>query len=133
MRGSIDLTLPLCQGRLVSLNDEKQVWISFKHEILPNVCYWCGRITHDDRDCELWIESEGTLKSDQREFSPGLRAPPFVVSRKNVITVPGYYSSRKKDNIGNASQTLNDEQPTQPYHTKSPTVPEKRTNGERYK
>ena len=50
---------------------------------------------HNDRDCEIWIESEGTLRNDQKEFSPSLRAPPFVVSKKNNIVVPGYYSTRK--------------------------------------
>ena len=94
---SIDLSLPLCHGRLISVGKGgKQVWISFKYERLPNLCYWCGRLTHDDRDCELWIESKGTLKVEQREFGPQLRAPPFVATRKNAILVPGYYVAKKK-------------------------------------
>ena len=36
---TVDITLPICRGRLVSLNGEKQVWISFKYERLPNHCY----------------------------------------------------------------------------------------------
>ena len=36
---AVDITLPLYRGHLVSLNDEKQVWISFKCEGLPNLCY----------------------------------------------------------------------------------------------
>ena len=37
---SIDLSLPLCRSRLVSVGEGgKQVWISFKHERLPNMCY----------------------------------------------------------------------------------------------
>lgn len=40
---SIDLYLPLCRGRLISVGEGgKQVWISFKYERLPNLCYWCG-------------------------------------------------------------------------------------------
>ena len=58
---TIDLSLPLCRGRLVSLENDKQVWVSFKYERLPNLCYWCGRLTHVDKDCAIWIESEGTL------------------------------------------------------------------------
>ena len=50
---------------------------------------------HNDRDCEIWIESEGTLRNDQKEFGPSLHAPPFVVSKKNNIVVPSYYSTRK--------------------------------------
>ena len=93
---SIDLSLPLCCGRLISLSDGKEVWVSFKYERLPNICYWCGRLTHDDRDCDLWIESEGTIQTDQRAFGPHLRASPFVATRKNVIQVPGYYAEKKK-------------------------------------
>lgn len=96
---SIDLSLPLCRGRLISLNDGKEVWVSFKYERLPNICYWCGRLTHDDRDCDLWIESEGTLRVDQKAFGPYLRAPPFVTTRKNVIQVPGYYVEKKEDKL----------------------------------
>ncbi|XP_050289951.1 uncharacterized protein LOC126728125 [Quercus robur] len=79
---SVDITMPLCRGRLISLKDDKQVWVSFKYERLPNICYWCGRLTHDDRDYDIWIESEGTLKNDQKEFGPSLRAPPFMASKK---------------------------------------------------
>ena len=68
---SIDLSLPLCRGRFISVGEGgKQVWISFKYERLPNLCYWCGRLTHNDKDCELWIDSEGTLKLEQHEFEP---------------------------------------------------------------
>ena len=38
----VDITMPLCKGRLISLKDDKQVWVSFKYERLSNICYWCG-------------------------------------------------------------------------------------------
>ncbi|KAL0016646.1 hypothetical protein SO802_003715 [Lithocarpus litseifolius] len=100
--------------------DNKQVWVSFRYERLPNICYWCGSLLHDDRDCERWIESEGTLKADQREFGPGLRAQPFVVSKKNVVSVPGYYSTRKKDQPGKACQPMAEMIPA--YPNSEPTI-----------
>ena len=36
---SVDISLPLCRGHLISLNNKKQVWVSFKYERLPNMCY----------------------------------------------------------------------------------------------
>ena len=40
---SIDLSLPLFRGRLIYVGEGgKQVWISFKYERLPNLCYCCG-------------------------------------------------------------------------------------------
>ena len=93
----------------MSIGREKQVWISFKYERLPNICYWCGCFDHDDKDCEIWLNSEGSLPQEQRQFVPSLRAPPFSYSRKQVLTVPGFYKSRpnhapssmNKDSDGN--------------------------------
>ena len=97
----IDLSMPLCHGRLISVGGGgKQVWVAFKYERLPNLCYWCGRLTHDDRDCDLWIDSEGTLTPEQREFGPHLRAPSFVAARKSSIVVPGFYAAKKKGSSG---------------------------------
>ena len=55
----MDITVPLCRGRLVSLGREKEVWISFRYECLPNICYWCGCFDHDNMDCDIWLNSEG--------------------------------------------------------------------------
>ena len=61
VRVAIDVSQPLCRGRVISLENGKELWVSFKYERLSNLCYWCGSHTHDNRDCEMWIESEGTL------------------------------------------------------------------------
>ena len=52
VRVAMDITCPLCRGRLVTLRGDKQIWISFKYERLPNICYWCGCFDHDDKDCD---------------------------------------------------------------------------------
>ena len=93
----IDLSLLLCCGQLISLENGKQIWVGFKYERFPNLCYWCGRLTHNDRDYEMWIESEGTLMLEERQFGLGLRAPTFIITRKAGLTVPGYYEARKKN------------------------------------
>ena len=64
VRVLVDITLPLCRGRVISLLNGSNSWVNFKYEWLPNVCYWCGHLDHNDRDCELWIESNGTLTTD---------------------------------------------------------------------
>ena len=30
-------------------------WVGLKFERLPNFCYWCGRVGHGDRECEVWL------------------------------------------------------------------------------
>lgn len=100
IRVSLDISQPLCRGRLITLEDGKTHWVSFKYERLPNLCYWCGRLTHNDRDCEAWIESEGNLNPDDQQFESWLQAPPFNTSRKKVVSVLSFFVKKK---LGNAS------------------------------
>lgn len=94
---TIDISQHFCRGRLITLDDGKEYWVAFEYECLPNLCYWCGRLTYDDKDCEIWINSEGTLQTNVQQFGPWLWAKPFTPSRKNVIMVLGFYARRKKE------------------------------------
>ena len=75
---------------------KKKTWITFKYERLPNICYWCGRLDHNDRDCEIWLESEGSLAENQKQFGPSLRSPPFSPARRSVVAVLGFYTPKHK-------------------------------------
>lgn len=57
----LDISKPLSRGCKITLDDGLVSWVSFKYERLPNICYWCGCLTHRDKDCDLWIDSKGTL------------------------------------------------------------------------
>ncbi|XP_030974782.1 uncharacterized protein LOC115994691 [Quercus lobata] len=98
VRVMLDISQPLCRGRLITLENGKKQWVSFKYKRLPNLCYWCGCLTHDDRDCATWLESEGTLNSDEQQFGAWLRAPPFNSVRKKVVSVPGFFAKKKVAN-----------------------------------
>ena len=76
VRVMLDVTLPLCRGRVITLPRGEKRWIRFKYEQLPSLCYWCGCLNHDDKDCELWVQSNDTLTLDQQQFGLFLRAPP---------------------------------------------------------
>ncbi|XP_075640319.1 uncharacterized protein At4g02000-like [Castanea sativa] len=70
LRVVIDVSLPLCRGRLISFDEGEEGWVSFKYERLPNICYWCGCLNHRDNDCDWWTESDGSLKDKDREYGP---------------------------------------------------------------
>ncbi|XP_075663044.1 uncharacterized protein LOC142632548 [Castanea sativa] len=53
VRVTIDISQPLCRGRVISLDSGKDLWVPFKYERLPSLCFWCGCLTHDDCDCDL--------------------------------------------------------------------------------
>lgn len=97
VRVTMDVNVPLCQGRKISLGKGETIWVSFKYERLPILCYWCGCLGHVDRDCDKWIESDGSLSIEDREYSPWIRASPYAMPRKTVIKVLGYYELRKKE------------------------------------
>ena len=91
---TLDLNLPLCRGRVITLEGGGKSWVSFKYECLPNLCYWCGRLSHDDKNCDLWINSKGTLKVENQQFGPCLRVAPYISAGKDIIYVLGYYENR---------------------------------------
>ena len=98
VRVILNISKPLCRGRVITLDDGKDLWIPFKYEWLPNLCFWCGCLTHDDRSYNIWIESEGNLTTDKQQYDPWIKASPFVPSRSKVIMVPGIFETRKKAN-----------------------------------
>ena len=81
IRVELDISLPLCRGRVVSMENGKKSWVTFKYERLPNICYWCGRMNHTDRDCEIWLDSEGSLEEHKSNSGHHYVLHPF--SRPN--------------------------------------------------
>lgn len=71
-------------------------WVIFKYERLPIICYWCGCLNYIDKDYEWWIDSEGSLTSNDQEYGPWIRVAPMTKSKKSIIHVPGFYEARKK-------------------------------------
>ena len=64
----IDITQPLCRGRLVKFGGPSSTWVSFHYERLPIFCYWCGKLNHDERDWGVWIRSKGSLQQKDQQY-----------------------------------------------------------------
>ena len=69
-------------------------WVRFKYESLPNLGFWCGRLDHSDKNCELWLQSKGSLTPDQQQFNSNLKAAPYTSTGRDVIVVPGFYENK---------------------------------------
>jgi len=52
-------------------------------------------MTHNDRDCNLWVESEERLSPKSQQFGPWLKAVPFVPTRRFMVKVPKFFASKK--------------------------------------
>ena len=113
VRVELDITKPLSRGRRVRFGPDRDGWVSFRYEHLPVFCYWCGRLTHDAKDCDVWIRSKGTLNVHQQPFGDWMCAPQMNMTRRKVISVAGQQTRRTgvaTDNGGsdNASSSMTD-------------------------
>ena len=97
VRVTLAVYQPLCCGRVIKLEEGEKIWVSFKYERLPNIYYWCGCFDHGDKDCDIWIQSKGTLQVSSQQFGAWLRAPPTASTNIRVIGVSGYYENWKEN------------------------------------
>ena len=71
---SIDVSKSLSRGRKLWEKGEVIGWVSFRYERLPNFCYWCGSLLHEDRDCDVWLGMKDKVSFDKKQFGPWMRA-----------------------------------------------------------
>lgn len=83
------MSRPLCRGRKVVLDHDREIWVSFKYEKLSNFCYWCGMVSHDDKECEVGLASKGSISSVNQEYGAWLRAFSYNSGKTHFTTVPG--------------------------------------------
>ncbi|KAK7836938.1 hypothetical protein CFP56_021851 [Quercus suber] len=88
-RVRIDVSKPLSRGRRVVPEEGTKTWVSFKYEKLTNFCYWCGMVTHDEKDCEKWLAGNCSNRQNQQEYGAWLQAIPFNLGRSPYMTVSG--------------------------------------------
>lgn len=64
VRVAMDISKPLPRCRKLCSEGKQVGWVGFRYECLLNFYYWCGRVTHGERDCELWLRGKGSLKKE---------------------------------------------------------------------
>ncbi|KAL0003792.1 hypothetical protein SO802_011353 [Lithocarpus litseifolius] len=100
LRIAMDTSKSLCQGRKITMADGKEGWVRFKYKRLPNICYWCGKLMHIDKECLLWEKSRGTLKARDQQFGSWLRALTPNLYRRTVIHVARLYEEELREDDG---------------------------------
>ena len=51
VRAKLPLNKPLHRRGYLMNEEGEKLWVTFKYERLPMVCYICGRLGYDDRHC----------------------------------------------------------------------------------
>lgn len=90
VRVTVDISRPLCRGRKIMFDEDSESWVSFQYERLPNICFWCGMLSHDDKYCDLWLGSKGTLSVESQQFGHWIRASQFSPARRQTLEVKGF-------------------------------------------
>ena len=51
VRVELEIEKPLRRGAYIVSSDEERLWLTFKYERLPTVCFICGKLGHDKKHC----------------------------------------------------------------------------------
>ena len=87
VRVKIDVSKPLSQGRRIVLDEDIETWVSFKYEKLTNFCYWCGMVSHEEKECKIWLARKGPNSHEQQEYGAWLWATPYKPGKSSYTTV----------------------------------------------
>ena len=71
------------------MDEDIETWVSFKYEKLTNFCYWCGMVSHNEKECEKWLVGKGSNSYAKQEYGAWLRATPYSSGKSLYTTVPG--------------------------------------------
>ena len=112
IRVRVDTSKPLCRGRKLCMEDGKVGWVRFRYERFPNLCYWCGLLTHCDKDCDLWVRSRGSLTEKDQQFGGWMRAPMIAPKKCSVVKVEGCEEYVDKERQQFSSRLDNEEMDT---------------------
>ncbi|KAJ1395095.1 Zinc knuckle CX2CX4HX4C [Sesbania bispinosa] len=91
----LDIDKPLLHGVNVGSKKDGVFWVDFQYERLPQFCYSCGLIGHDESTCEA---KEGAI-DEERKFGPWLKASHFG---RRILTEQDH-PGRDKEEVGAGS------------------------------
>lgn len=86
---TLNISTPLPRCSKLESEGRQLGWVGIKYESLPNFCYWCGHLTHGERDCEKWLWGKENLRKDDQQYGKWRRADPARYTRKTVAVISG--------------------------------------------
>ncbi|KAJ1395943.1 Zinc finger, CCHC-type [Sesbania bispinosa] len=73
----LNTTKPLLPGIPVGSKKDGITWVDFRYEKLPQFCYKCGEIGHEEDMCKHEVEQGSVDESPEHELGPWIRATHF--------------------------------------------------------
>lgn len=75
----IKINEPLCRGLTINDDATGKLWVEIKYERLPDFCYYCGLIGHNEGSCSLSTQSE----KPEKLFGSWMRAATPTIQRRS--------------------------------------------------
>ncbi|XP_074355882.1 uncharacterized protein LOC141695542 [Apium graveolens] len=72
IRVAIDISRPLKSQMHIKKPRREWLWIKFKYERLPSFCFYCGKIGHTEKFCEILFDNP--QDQDTRKYDSSLQA-----------------------------------------------------------
>ncbi|XP_050212482.1 uncharacterized protein LOC126664241 [Mercurialis annua] len=84
LRAEVSVTDPFLAGFNNVVADGKKVWIKFRYEKLPDICFYCGMLGHNRNFCDTknMEEQAGTAFVGKYRYGLFMRASPMVRARE---------------------------------------------------
>ena len=70
VRVSINISKPLKRGSRIALSGGESILAIFKYERLSDFCYICGRLTHQELECDEVVKMRKMGEKAKREYGP---------------------------------------------------------------
>lgn len=88
----MDVQKPLRRGIFVTAGGLGKLWVPFKYEVLPVLCFGCGKLGHGVKDCKAMPKDVINLPKDSFPYSVALKAETNVRGKE-------YHDLSKQKNI----------------------------------
>ncbi|XVF12342.1 hypothetical protein REPUB_Repub08aG0108400 [Reevesia pubescens] len=93
VRVRLNVHKPLQMVGRISLDRGNDLFVSFRFEKLPDFCYVCGHLDHQESECDIAFNMNKMVGGVSREYGAWLRAEsPYFLPQKFESPILGYNS-----------------------------------------